>query len=107
MKTLFFQEQKLHRIEIVEDIVSYSASSLQAQRNRYPFQVDVSKDGMIAKGTTGYIIKRWGRMYFSPDTDQKGIERFTPPDQPYVLIPYKKVKNKYRIMLSFVIKAEQ
>ncbi|MES5264161.1 hypothetical protein [Priestia megaterium] len=107
MKTLFFQEQKLHRIEIVEDIVPYSASSLQAQLNRYPFQVDVLKDGMIAKGTTGYIIKRWGRMYFSPDTDQKGIERFTPPDQPYVLIPYKKVKNKYRIMLSFVIKAEK
>lgn len=107
MKTLFFQEQKLHRIEIVEDIVSYSASSLQAQRNRYPFQTDVSKDGVIAKGTRGYIIKRWGRMYFSPDTDQIGIERFTPPDQPYVLIPHKKVKNKYRIMLSFVIKAEK
>jgi hypothetical protein len=59
MKTLFFQEQKLHRIEIVEDIVSYSASSLQAQRNRYLFQTDVSKDGVIAKGTTGYIIKGW------------------------------------------------
>ncbi|WP_160203578.1 hypothetical protein [Priestia megaterium] len=107
MKTLFFQEQKLHRIEIVEDIVSYSAASLQAQRNRYPFQADVSKDGVIAQGTTGYIIKRWGRMYFSPYANQKGIERFTPPDQPYVLIPYKKVKNKYRIMLSFVIKAEK
>jgi len=107
MKTLFFQEQKLHRIEIVEDIVSYSASSLRAQRNRYPFQTDVSKDGVIAKGTTGYIIKQWGRMYFSPYANQKGIERFTPPDQPYVLIPYKKVKNKYRIMLSFVIKAEK
>lgn len=60
MKTLFFQEQKLHRIEIVEDIVSYSASSLQAQRNRYLFQTEVSKDGVIAKGTTGYIIKRGG-----------------------------------------------
>ncbi|WP_407544796.1 hypothetical protein [Priestia sp. HNGD-A6] len=46
-------------------------------------------------------------MYFSPDPNQKGIERFTPPDQPYVLIPYKKVKNKYRIVLSFVIKAEK
>ncbi|UYP10356.1 hypothetical protein [Priestia megaterium] len=53
------------------------------------------------------MIKRWGRMYFSPDANQKGIERFTPHDQPYVLIPYKKVKNKYRIMLSFVIKAEK
>ncbi|MGF9888737.1 hypothetical protein ABEX78_08805 [Priestia megaterium] len=107
MKTLFFQERKLHRIEVVEDIVSYSASSLQGQRNRYPFQPDVSKDGMIAKGTTGYIIKQWGRIYFSPDANQKGIEQFTPPNQPYVLIPYKKVKNKYRIMLSFVIKAER
>ena len=56
MKTLFFQEQKLHRIEIVEDSVSYSASSLQAQRNRYPFQADVSKDGVIAKGTTGISL---------------------------------------------------
>ncbi|GAB1769597.1 hypothetical protein PMEGAPR185_06030 [Priestia megaterium] len=46
-------------------------------------------------------------MYFSPDANQKGIEQFTPPDQPYVLIPYKKVKNKYRIVLSFVIKAEK
>lgn len=107
MKTLFFQEQKLHRIEIAEDIVSYSASSLQTQRNRYPFQIDVSKDGVIAKGTTDYMIKRWGRMYFSPDANQKRIERFEPPDQPHVLIPYKKVKNKYRIMLSFVIKAEK
>ncbi|MEI4528432.1 hypothetical protein [Priestia megaterium] len=107
MKTLFFQEQKLYLVEIVEDIASYSASSLQAQRNRYPFQTDLSKDGVIAKGITGYIIKRWGRMYFSPDANQKGIERFTSPDQPYVLIPYKKVKNKYRIMLSFVIKAEK
>ncbi|WP_372779123.1 hypothetical protein ACBZ92_15110 [Priestia aryabhattai] len=64
MKTLFFQEQKLHRIEIVEDIVSYSASSLQAQRNRYPFQTDVSKDGVIAKGTTGYMIKRGRECIF-------------------------------------------
>ena len=107
MKALFLQEQKLHRVEIAEDIVSYSASSLQAQQNRYPFQTDVLKDGVIAKGTTGSIIKRWGRMYFSPDANQKGIERFKPPDQPHVLIPYKKVKNKYRIMLSFVIKAEK
>lgn len=107
MKALFFQEQKLHRIEVVEDIVSYSASSLQGQRNRYPFQAGASKDGVIAKGTTGYIIKRWRRMYFSPDANQKGIEQFTPPDQPYVLIPYKKVKNKYRIVLSFVIKDQK
>ena len=64
MKTLFFQEQKLHRIEIVEDIVSYSASSLQAQRNRYLFQTEVSKDGVIAKGTTGYIIKGGGECIF-------------------------------------------
>jgi len=46
-------------------------------------------------------------MYFSPDANQKEIERFRPPDHSYVLIPYKKVKNKYRIMLSFVIKAEK
>ncbi len=65
MKTLFFQEQKLHRIEIVEDIVSYSALSLQAQRNRYLFQTDVSKDGVIAKGPQAISLKGGKNVFLS------------------------------------------
>jgi hypothetical protein len=37
-----------------------------------------------------------GEKVLSPDENQPGIELFTPTDQPYVLIPYEKIKiRKY------------
>jgi hypothetical protein len=51
---------------------------------------------MIPAGCEGWSIKKWGRTYFLPDENQNGIEQFTPTDQPFVLIPYHKIKDSYK-----------
>lgn len=89
-------EEILYKIQIVEDIQYYSAYSILAMRNRAP--LGRPKRGMIRAGITGTIIRKWGRKYFSPDINQSGIEDFTPSGQPHILIPYKKVENRYEII---------
>lgn len=90
------KERILYKIEISEDIMYYSEISFFALRNKVPF--GKPRKGMIKKGTTGVIINKWRKKYFSPDINQPGIEDFTPPGQPYILIPYHKIENRYKIM---------
>jgi hypothetical protein len=89
----------LYRIEITEPCdVTGILSNLFG--GFYPFienDMNVKKNwGSIPAGVQGWIVKKWGRKYFSPDENQPGIELFTPTDQPYVLIPYEKIKNSYK-----------
>jgi hypothetical protein len=52
--------------------------------------------GTIPAGTKGWVVKKWGKKYFSADENQPEIKLFTPTDQPYVLIPYSKIKDAYK-----------
>lgn len=52
--------------------------------------------GVIPKGIKGWVVRKWGRLYFSPDVNQEGLEYFTPSEQPHVLIPFKKIINYYK-----------
>lgn len=90
------KERKLYRVKISEDIMYYSEMSFFALRNKVPF--GMPRKGIIKKGITGVIINKWGNKYFSPDVNQPGIEEFTPAGQPYILIPYNKVENRYKVM---------
>lgn len=89
-------DKKLYKIQIVEDILYYQEYSFLAMRNKTP--LDRPKKGIIRKGITGAIVRKWGRKYFTPDINQTGIEDFTPPDQPHILIPYKKVESRYKVI---------
>lgn len=89
-------EKNLYRIQIIKDIQYYTEYSGLAIRNVTPFSRP--KKGIIKKGITGTVIRKWGRKYFTPDINQSGIEDFTPSDQPHILIPYKKVVNRYEII---------
>jgi hypothetical protein len=93
---LISKKRRLYKIEISEDIMYYSETSFLAQRNNVPF--GKPRKGVIKKGITGVIINKWGKKYFSPDVNQPGIEDFTPPGQPYILIPYNKVENLYKVI---------
>jgi hypothetical protein len=89
-------EKILYKIEIAEDIQYYTEYSSLAMRNIAPFVRP--KRGIIKKGITGAIIRKWGRKFFTPDINQIGIEDITPPGQPHILIPYIKVENRYKII---------
>lgn len=90
------KEKVLYKIKIVDDIRYYKEYSILVFRSTAPF--GIPKKGVIRKGITGTVIRKWGRKYFAPDIEQKGIEDFTPLDQPHILIPYKKVENRYEIV---------
>jgi hypothetical protein len=87
------KESKIHTIVITEDILYYSEMSSLAIRNNNVF--GRPSRGIIPQGTKGEIIKKWGKRYFAPYIDQPGIEKFTPPGQPHILIPYRKIKGFY------------
>jgi hypothetical protein len=110
MKTALGKEEKLYRIEIIEDVVYFDENSvlglLLASKFSNPLEFTKQngvlrykpKEGIIKKGIKGEVIKKWGIKFFSPDVDQEGIELFTPSEQPYILVPYKKVENHYKII---------
>ncbi|WP_226675083.1 hypothetical protein [Mesobacillus jeotgali] len=89
-------EKVLYKIEMLNDTQYYSEFTILAMRNKAP--LSRPKKGIIKKGITGDVIKKWGRKYFAPDINQTGIEDFTPPGQPHILIPYKKVENRYKVI---------
>jgi hypothetical protein len=62
---LIGKERRLYKIKISEDIMYYSEISFFALRNKVPY--GKPRKGIIKKGTTGEIIKKWGKKYFSPD----------------------------------------
>ena len=96
------------RVIITEDIQYFSENTfygfLLSKRFRNPMTFTKAngilrykpKEGIIKKGITGKVIKKWGMKYFSPDSNQAGIELFTPSEQPYILVPYRKIRNHYK-----------
>lgn len=96
----FEKGQRLYRIEITEDINYFEGKSIRIIISSIFSPVTFTRLGkfepQIKKGIKGDVITKWGKKYFSPDVNQKGIELFTPDDQPYVLIPYNKIENHYK-----------
>lgn len=90
------KEKNLYKIQMVEDVPYYTEYSILAMRNKAP--LGSPKRGVIRKGITGVIVRKWGRKYFAPDINQTGIEDFTPSGQPHILVPYIKVENRYEII---------
>lgn len=105
-----WKEEKLYRIEIVEDISYFDEKKAsywflyEHFRNPLEFTKEngiprIKKmEGIIQKGIKGYVIRQWGKKFFSPDVEQEGIERFTPVDNPYILVPFQKIQGHYRIL---------
>jgi hypothetical protein len=82
----FFKEEKLFRVEIIKIC---SLPTVGAFKNM--------RLGCIPVGTKGWIIKKWGKEYFSIDSDQQGIDLFTNWGESEVcLIPHRKVEAFYK-----------
>ncbi|WP_034262050.1 hypothetical protein [Bacillus sp. J33] len=92
-----FKEEKLYRIQIIKPCQVIGILD-NVFGGFYPFLDDIKEEnwGIIPAGCEGWIFKKWGRTYFLPDENQNGIEQFTPTDQPFVLIPYHKIKDSYK-----------
>ena len=94
-----FKEEKLYRIQ-----VSKPCRVIGILDNLfggfYPFLDDIKEEnwGMIPAGCEGWLIKKWGRTSFLPDENQNGIQQFTHTNQPFVLIPFHKIKDSYKKM---------
>ncbi|GAB1774138.1 hypothetical protein [Priestia megaterium] len=96
---MIFDEKKLYRVEITKDCRSYESHSLLRLRNSNILDTDAFKSkkyGIIPRGIRGWVVKKWGKLYFSPDIDQEGLEYFTPPEQPHILVSLKKIENHYK-----------
>jgi hypothetical protein len=99
----FFKEEKLYRVEIIKICPLPSFKNVLFNRSYYGIipSADTSKQGnfgCIPIGTKGWIIKKWGKEYFSPDKGQKGLELFTNSEENGIsLIPHRKVKAFYQI----------
>lgn len=94
------KEQKLYRVEIVKqcpvvknflDIFFNSKTYLPS-----PDSFKRGKFGFIPVGTKGWIIKKWGKLWFFPDEKQEGLDLFLSSGQDCVLISYNKIKNYYK-----------
>lgn len=94
----FFKKQKLFRVEIAKscplvrnffDLWLYSGDgylpSLESLK-RGKFQY-------IPVGIQGWVIRKWGRLWFYPDTNQEGLDLFISSGQDGILILYSKIKN--------------
>jgi hypothetical protein len=91
--------KNLYRIEITKpcDVIGILSTLFGGYNPFIETDKDVTKKwGTIPAGIQGWVVKKWGRMYFSADENQPGIELFTPTDQPCVLIPYDKIKESYK-----------
>jgi hypothetical protein len=115
---LFGKEKKLYRVEIIEDVQYFSEKTLWgwalANNFRNPFEFIKQngvwrykpKEGIIKKGIKGYVVIQWGMKWFSPDEEQENIELFTPCDNPLILVPFKKIENKYIIINENLVEAK-
>ncbi|MCP3741979.1 hypothetical protein [Rossellomorea sp. BNER] len=92
-----FKEEKLYRIEIISkcEVLGLKESFFGAP---YPSIDNIRKGnfGYIPVGTKGWVMKKWGKPYFLPNQNQEGLDLFVPADQPIVLIPYHKIKDRYK-----------
>ncbi|WP_282172132.1 hypothetical protein [Cytobacillus firmus] len=94
-----FKEEKLYRIQISKPCRVIGILD-NVFGGFYPFLDDIKEENweMISTGCEGWLIKKWGRTYFLPDENQSGIQQFTHTNQPFVLIPFHKIKDSYKKM---------
>ncbi|MCY8235060.1 hypothetical protein [Priestia endophytica] len=91
---MLFSEEKLYRIEFIEPCLIYASHSLLRFRNSSILDVNnlsSKQHGVIPEGIKDWVIKKWGKLYFSPDVNQEGLEFFLPSEQPHILISLKKI----------------
>ncbi|MCY8235059.1 hypothetical protein [Priestia endophytica] len=96
---MLFSEEKLYRVEFIKPCRIYERHSLLRFRNSSVLDVNglnSKQHGVIPEGIKGWMIKKWSKLYFSPDENQEGLEFFTPSEQPHILIPFKKIENHYK-----------
>lgn len=93
----FFNDKKLYRVEIVKSCpVIKNFFNIMFNSEAYLPSPDSFKQGtfgFIPVGIKGWVIKKWGKLWFSPDEKQEGLDLFLPSGQDCVLISYNKVKN--------------
>ena len=98
----FFKEERLFRVEIVKicRVITFMNALLSRSYGSMPSPDSFkkgSKTGCIPVGTKGWIIKKWGMEYFTPDKDQQGVDLFSNVnDSGNCLIPHRKVKEFYK-----------
>ncbi|MFP7486392.1 hypothetical protein SFC65_19700 [Priestia filamentosa] len=95
---MLLSEEKLYRIEFIKPCQVYASHSLLRFMNSSVLDmnnVSSKQHGVIPKGIKGWVIKKWGKHYFSPDENQEGLEFFTPSEQPHVLISFKKIEDHF------------
>ncbi|UFU00310.1 hypothetical protein KO561_04990 [Radiobacillus kanasensis] len=96
-----FRAEKLYRVEIVEDIPYKKIRNPLEFTKQNGIWRYKEQEGVIKIGIKGDVIKQWRRKWFSPDEDQENIELFTPMDNPLILVPYHKIKYKYKVLKEY------
>ncbi|MFC3882360.1 hypothetical protein ACFOU2_01975 [Bacillus songklensis] len=94
----FLQQEQLYRVEITEPCNVLGITGTTAGYLPSPESFKKGHFGTLPIGTKGWIVKKFGQKYFSPDKDQEGLDLFTLAEQPFVLIPYEKVEGHYKII---------
>ena len=100
---MLLKEKKLYKIEFIKPCRIYESNSLMRFRNSSILDINNLKSyqyGIIPKGFKGWVLKKWGKLYFSPDDYQQGLEFFTPSEQPHILISLTKIENQYKKITS-------
>lgn len=95
---MLFLEEKLYRVEFIKPCRIYASHSLLSFRNSSILDVNnlgSKQHGVIPGGIKGWVIKKWNKLYFSPDENQEGLEFFTSPEQPHILISLKKIEDQF------------
>lgn len=97
----FLSEKKLYEVEITEKCtvkgVNYLLKILGAIFITDGTVILSPSNANIPIGTTGWIIKQWGGKYFLPE-NKLNLQNHTLNEQPSVLIPYKNIKDHYKIL---------
>lgn len=92
----FFKEQKLYRIEIIKSCPLARGFFDIVFSRRYMPSMDSLKIGNIGSipvGIKGWVIKKFGRLWFYPDDKQAGMDLFMTAGCDRFLIPYYKIEN--------------
>ena len=95
----FFKEQKLYRVEIIKSCPLFRNffDMLFLPKTYIPSPDSLKLGGVcnIPIGIKGWVIKKWGKLWFYPDDKQDGMDLFIPADCDRFLIPYDKIKNYF------------
>lgn len=92
----FFKEERIYRVEVIEMCQAINFMQSLFSEDRYlPSQESFKKGsfGYISVGTKGWVVRKFGKLYFTPDKNQEGLDLFLPAGQTDVLISYNKIKH--------------